>query len=271
MSGVIGVAVDVTERVAALRTAEAAARLRSDFVASVSHELRTPLTAIVGYAELLQARWTDLAEAQKLEHISRIVISANRQKRMVDDLLLLSRIEEGDLRPEQGRVPIGQAVARASDEVRSSYQGQQIDLDGPADLVAFGDVERVVQVMVNLIDNAAKYSSEGSPIAVTWGEEGSHAVVRVRDQGPGIPASGRNQLFTRFGRVPGSRTRAGRVGTGLGLHLGRQIVVAMGSSLDLEDTGPAGSVFCLQLLAAKGAGPSARGRQYVPAGGSSRC
>ncbi|HVA88738.1 MAG TPA: histidine kinase dimerization/phospho-acceptor domain-containing protein, partial [Chloroflexota bacterium] len=82
VTGVIGVAVDVTERVLAQRAAEALACLRSDFVASVSHELRTPLTAIVGYAELLQSRWDVLSEERRLEHISRIVTSANRQKRM---------------------------------------------------------------------------------------------------------------------------------------------------------------------------------------------
>ena len=247
VTGVIAVSVDVTERVAAQRAAEALARVRSDFVASVSHELRTPLTAIVGYVELLQAHWASLAEGQKLEHIARIVTSANRQKRMVDDLLLLSRMEQGDLQPKCDRVLIALAVGRASEEVRSSYQGQRIDLAGPAELVAQGDFERVVQVLSNLIDNAAKYSSEGSPITVTWEQDGPDAVVRVRDQGSGIPQSGRDQLFTRFGRVPGSRTRAGRVGTGLGLFLGRQIMVALRGSLELEETGPDGSVFCLRL------------------------
>ncbi len=253
-AGVIAVAVEVTERVAAQRAAEALARLRSDFVASVSHELRTPLTAIVGYSELLQTRWASFDETQRLEHIARIVTSANRQKRIVDDLLLLSRVEQGDLRAENGRVPMAQVIARASDEVRSSYQGQQIDLRGPAELLASGDIERVVQVMVNLIDNAAKYSPEGSPIMVTWCQEGAEAVVRVRDHGPGIPLADQDQLFTRFGRVPGSRTRAGRVGTGLGLHLGRQFVYAMGGRLDLEGTGPGGSIFCLRLPVAQSGG-----------------
>ena len=249
VAGVIAVAVDVTDRVAAQRAAEALARLRSDFVASVSHELRTPLTAIVGYGELLQARWAHLDEGQRLEHIARIVNSANRQKRLVEDLLLLSRVDQGDLQPKQDLVQIAHAVARASDEVRSSYPGQRIDLAGASDLVAHGDLERVTQVLVNLIDNAAKYSPEGNPITVTWCAEGGDVAVRVRDQGSGIPTSGRDQLFTRFGRVPGSRTRAGRVGTGLGLHLGRQLVSAMRGKLELEDTGPAGSVFCLRLPA----------------------
>ncbi len=247
VTGVIGVAVDVTERVVAQRAAEALARLRSDFVASVSHELRTPLTAIVGYAELLQSRWEDLPEERRLEHISRIVVSANRQKRMVDDLLLLGRMESGDLHPRLERILVARAVTRAADEVRSSYPGQRIDLTGSEDLIARADLERVVQILVNAMDNAAKYSPEGSPIAVAWAREGREAAVRVRDWGSGIPPLGREQLFSRFGRMPGSRTRAGRVGTGLGLHLGRQIAEAMGGSLELEETSPAGSIFRLRL------------------------
>ena len=245
--GVIGVAVDVTERVEAQRAAEALARLRSDFVASVSHELRTPLTAIVGYAELLQSHWARLPDERRLEHISRIATSANRQKRMVDDLLLLGRVELGDLRPKAERVLVARAISRAADEVRISYPGQHIDFTGAEDLLACADLERVVQILVNVLDNAAKYSPEGSPIAVAWAREGREAVVRVRDRGSGIPPLGREQLFSRFGRMPGSRTRAGRVGTGLGLHLGRQIAEAMGGSLDLEETSPSGSIFRLRV------------------------
>lgn len=247
MAGAIAVAVDVTERVMAQRAAEGLARLRSDFVASVSHELRTPLTAIIGYSELLQARWNLISEEQKHENLNRIVVSANRQKRLVEDLLLLSRMELGDLRPKAERVPVAQAVSRAADEVRSTYQGQRIDLAGHAEVMACGDLERVVQILVNLIDNAAKYSPEGSPIAVAWAREDEAVIVRVHDRGPGIPQNGREHLFARFGRVPGGRIRAGRVGTGLGLYLGRQLAEAMSGALELESTGLDGSIFCLRL------------------------
>ena len=99
------------------------------------------------------------------------------------------------------------------------------------------------------MDNAAKYSAEGSPIVVSWEPDGGCAILRVRDYGPGIPKQGREGLFTRFGRIAGSRTRAGRVGTGLGLYLGRQLAEAISGSLDLETTGPEGSTFrlCLPL------------------------
>lgn len=259
VAGVIGVAVDVTERAGAQRAAEALARLRADFVASVSHELRTPLAAIVGYGELLQARWADLADGRKRDFLARIVGSAGRQQRLVEDLLLLTRMEQGDLRPGRDRVPLARAAKRAAEEVRGSYPGQRIDLAGPAALAATADSGRVVQILVNLLDNAAKYSPEGSPIALCWEQERGMAAVRVRDRGPGIPPSVRGQLFTRFGRLPGSRTRAGRVGTGLGLYLGRQLAVAMGGSLELEDSGPGGSTFCLCLPPAREGGVARMG------------
>ncbi len=247
IAGVICVAVDVTDRVAAQRAAETLAGLRSDFVASVSHELRTPLTAIIGYGELLQARWVAFSEERKQEHLARILSSANRQKRLVDDLLLLGRMELGHMNTRMERVSVAPTIGRAADEVRNTYRGQIIDLAGPADLVALADGERMVQILANLLDNAAKYSEEGSRVSATWAREGNHVVVRVHDQGSGIPPSGQEILFTRFGRVPGSRTRAGRVGTGLGLFLSRQIAEAMGGTLNLEDTGPTGSTFCLRL------------------------
>ncbi len=223
------------------------ARLRSDFVATVSHELRTPLTAIVGYAELLQSHWAQLTDEERLERIDRIVASANRQQRLVEDLLILSRLEIGALAPKVRTILLGSLIERAADEVRSSYHGQQIAVEGPSWLQVQADPDRSVQVLVNIMDNAAKYSPEGSPVHIRFVKEGDTAIVLVRDEGAGISVEGRELLFTRFGRASGSRTRAGRVGTGLGLHLSRSLAQAMGGDLRLESTGPSGSVFRLTL------------------------
>lgn len=248
--------IDVTEQARARRQSEQAraaaeqlARLRSDFVAAVSHELRTPLTAIVGYAELLQAHWNMIDDSRRLEQISRIVLSANRQKQLVDDLLLLSRAEsETQTLPVEAMTLI-RLVERAAAEVRGAYGEQEITLEGPAAMRVLAEQGHAVRILVNLLDNAAKYSPEGSPITVSWRQEGPLACILVRDHGPGIPERGRSQLFTRFGRIPGSRIRAGRVGTGLGLYIARRLAEAMGGCLDLAKTGPEGSTFqlCLPL------------------------
>ena len=229
------------------RSAEEVARLKDDFVASVSHELRTPLTAILGYAEILEARWAQLDDTHRLEQVRKIVQAANRQQRVVEDLLLLSRLEGRALAPAPARVGLVDLVRQARDEVQASYADQHIEFDERCDVHVLADPGRTLRVLVNLLDNAAKYSPVGCPIAVTCAVEDGMGVVRIRDYGSGVPAPGRERLFTRFGRVAGSHTRAGRVGTGLGLYLSRRLMEEMGGDLDLEATGPEGSTFRLQL------------------------
>lgn len=233
------------------RAAEELARMQNDFVESVSHELRTPLTSIIGYAEMLQAHWSAADERQRLDWVRKIVLSAGRQQRLVEDLLLISRIEAGALAPRIERVNVKDVASSAGAEVQGSYKGQRVDVAGPDHVAVLADPGRTLQVLTNLIDNAAKYSPEGSPIIVWWSVEDDWGVLRVVDRGPGIPAEARSQLFTRFGRVPGSRIRSGRVGTGLGLFLGRSLVQAMGGELDLESSSNEGSTFRLRLPLAR--------------------
>ena len=229
------------------RAAEELAEIRRDFVASVSHELRTPLAAIVGFGELLQAHWESFDEAQRLDRIGKIVQAANRQKRLVEELLLLNRLEDAGLGQRREALRLSQLVLQAVTEVQATYPSQHVDLQGPDDLAVLADSLHGVQILVNMLDNAAKYSPEGSSIAVRWASLGAMAVLEVVDQGKGVPEDGRERLFTRFGRLPGSRIRAGRVGTGLGLYLSREMARAMSGDLELAHTGSEGSVFRLSL------------------------
>ena len=258
------------------RAAEELARVRNDFVASVSHELRTPLTAIVGFAQMLQGRWENAGEAERSDWVEKIVAAAGRQQRLVEDLLLSSRfLDKGyvgvqgaapfppdgkikdtishSLQPRAEPVVLRTVAQRAAEEVQASYPGQRIDIVGNDTLAVLADPDRVLQVVINLVDNAAKYSQEGTPIIIWWDAADGMAALRVMDRGSGIPPQGREYLFTRFGRVPGSRMRAGRVGTGLGLFLGRNLARAMGGDLDMESTGPDGSTFRLRLPLASSA------------------
>ncbi|MGH2347507.1 MAG: sensor histidine kinase, partial [Chloroflexota bacterium] len=104
----------------------------------------------------------------------------------------------------------------------------------------------VQQVLVNLIDNAVKYSPEHSPISVSWRRDAGCAVISVRDKGPGIPEESRHLLFTRFGKIA-QVARAGHVGTGLGLYISRQLVEAMGGEIWVETVIGTGSVFSFRL------------------------
>jgi signal transduction histidine kinase len=229
------------------RAAEQLAAMRSDFVDAVSHELRTPLTAMLGYGELLQGHWDELSDAQRRDRIDRMVGAANRQHKLIENLLRVSRIDSNSPAPRREPIRLADVVARAARVVQSSYPGQRIDAVGPTDVVATADPQHTEQIVTNLLDNAAKYSEEGQPIHVAWELEAGMVALRVRDGGAGIPSEGRDILFSRFGRVPGSRMRAGHVGTGLGLYLSRTFAEAMGGTLDLESTSPTGSVFCLRL------------------------
>ena len=229
------------------RAAEHLAALRNEFVTTASHELRTPLAVVLGFAEVLEGRWSDLSDEQRRRHVRRIVQAANRQKRLVDDLLRVSTLEVEHMALQRQDVPLVEIVTQAIAVMNANYPGQAIDAAGPLSLLASVDRTYAEQVLINLLDNAAKYGGEGSGIVVEWTAEDSMAVVRVRDHGPGIPQEGRGLLFTRFGRLPGSGMRAGHVGTGLGLYLGRVYAEAMGGTLELESSGPHGSVFCLRL------------------------
>jgi PAS domain S-box-containing protein len=230
--------------------AEELARLRSDFVSAVNHELRTPLTVLLGFTELLQSRWMDIDAERRTTYLERISAAAHRQLRLVHDLLDASRVESPEFHCERRPFTLRSTIEQAADEVRSTYPGQRVDLHGPDELRVDGDAARTQQILANLIDNAAKYSPEGSPVEVAWGLEGEQVVTRVRDCGPGIPEAGQAQLFTRFGRLAGSQTRSGRSGTGLGLYLSRMLARSMGGDLDLEGTGSHGSTFRLLLPSA---------------------
>ena len=258
-AGGSGIVVNISAAVRAQRETErvhqaarALGEMRNDFVASVSHELRTPLTAIIGYGEVLQAHWAKYTDDERFSRVGKMLTAARRQKRLVEDLLLITRLDES--LPAAGFVPVNIAntVQRVCGEAQGAYLGQHIDMDGPADLHALGDPDRVTQILANMVDNAAKYSPERSPVCVTWTQVGDVVVVRVHDEGSGIPEASQDRLFTRFGRIPGSQMRAGRVGTGLGLYVGRQLARAMRGDLELERTGASGSTFRLRLPIAAG-------------------
>ncbi|HVA91389.1 MAG TPA: GAF domain-containing protein [Chloroflexota bacterium] len=222
-------------------------QLRKDFVSTVTHELRTPLTGILGFTETLLNFWDRLSPERQKEMVYKIQSSTARLNRLVHDLLVVSRVEAGSLSLALNPVDLAAQVQQAVVEITAKYREQSIVV-APQDepVVLFADAHRVQQVLVNLIDNAVKYSPENSPITVSWRREGDHAVVRVRDQGPGIAEESRHLLFTRFGKIA-QVARAGHVGTGLGLYISRQLVEAMGGEIWVETGMGEGSTFLFKL------------------------
>jgi PAS domain S-box-containing protein len=232
------------------RAAEELGRLRDDLLNAVSHEFKTPLTVIKGFTELLQSRWDQAQEPQRLDYINGIGGAASRLQRLVDDLLFVSNPEDIPIPLAAQPAPVADILRGAAANVNGYYLDQRIDLQGDTEVCAYADRDRTQQIVTNLLDNAAKYSVPGSPITVSWRRSNHTVSIRVRDRGPGMPVEGRDQLFTRFGRLPGSLMRSGRVGTGLGLYVGRRLATAMGGDLVMESTGPEGTVFTLELPSA---------------------
>jgi two-component system phosphate regulon sensor histidine kinase PhoR len=233
---------DVTE----LRHLE---KVRKDFVANVSHELRTPITAIRGYAETLQSgALQDPVMAPKMVDI--IHRQSERLSELVEDLLELSRLESREVKLQVTDVSLAVAVSRAAEVVRHKAQGKKItvELDVPQTLVGRGDERGLEQVLLNLLDNAVKYTPEGGRVTVTGVQEDGRCVVHVHDTGVGIEPRHLARIFERFYRVDKGRSRD-MGGTGLGLSIVKHLMSAMGGEVRVESQPNEGSTFTIFLPA----------------------
>jgi len=222
---------------------------RRDFVANVSHELRTPITSIKGFVEtLLDGAMQEPDHA--LNFLKIIARHAERLNEIIDDLLSLSRIEQDS---EQGKVALSPGAIKEvlQDaiqvcEERAAAKDIGIDLTCPDDLTARINAPLLLQAVVNLIDNAVKYSPTARPVQVEARLELGEVLILVRDQGPGIAPEHLPRLFERFYRVdPGRSRKVG--GTGLGLAIVKHIAQAHGGYVTLQSAPGRGSTFFLHL------------------------
>jgi two-component system OmpR family sensor kinase len=220
------------------------------FVADASHELRTPLTSLKGYAEMLERPALD--QADRAAAVRRIEEAASRMARLVEDMLLLARLdEEPALRVE--RVDLTEIAAGAVQDARASEPGRPIALvEGPPVFVE-GDRDHLARAIANLLANVRMHTGPGVPARVSTGIEGGRAYVEVSDDGPGIPPGVREKLFERFFRLDRSRTRASG-GAGLGLSIVASIAGAHGGSVSLSSVPGHGAAFRIWLPVAGPAG-----------------
>ncbi|WP_112262676.1 sensor histidine kinase [Lentzea terrae] len=227
----------------AARTA-AEQRLRR-FIADASHELRTPLTSLRGYADLFRyAAANEPGEREK--HLEKLRSEASRMSVLLDDLLLLARLDSAEseppLRPEETNLAmIAEAAADAFRAVRPSHS-----LEVDADTVTMrADATRLRQVLDNLLTNAAVHTPAGTSVSLRVRSENNWAVVQVSDTGPGIPEADQARIFDRFYRVDNSRTRQ-RGGSGLGLAVVQSLVEAHGGTITLTSH-PGSTTFTIRL------------------------
>jgi two-component system OmpR family sensor kinase len=223
-------------------------RLRR-FLADASHELRTPLAAIRGYAELFGMGAAEdpdtLARA-----MSRIESEAARMGVLVEDLLLLAQLDQAP-EPRRIAVDLAELVGQAADDLRVTAPDRDVALRrvGEGPWIVVGDPSQLRQVLANLTRNAVVHTPPGTPIELSLSGGDGIVEAAVRDHGPGLPAGARGQLFQRFWRSEGGRSR-GRDGAGLGLAIADAVVGAHGGSIEAQDAAGGGARFVVTLPAA---------------------
>jgi signal transduction histidine kinase len=244
VSGAVAVGHDVT----AYRQLD---RLRTTFVSDVSHELRTPLTAIKGFVETLQDGAAD-DPATRERFLHTLATETDRLIRLTNDLLLLTRADAGRLDLQLTSVDVAAAVERAVAQLEGRAREKRIAVaielpDGA--VYALADADRIHQVLVNLLDNAIKFTPAGGRVAVSIGrgEASPRPTVTVADTGPGIPADELPHVFERFYRGDRSRARQSTDGSGLGLAIAKAIVEAHGGRIWGESELGRGALFTFTL------------------------
>jgi PAS domain S-box-containing protein len=223
-------------------------RRKDEFLAMLGHELRNPLAAIVNAAELMRLSNYDPAHLPRTREI--VARQSARMSRLVDDLLDIARINQGKIEIKATAVQLGTIVEQAVELVRPliDERGHRLTLDLPAGPITLsGDPTRLVQVMGNLLHNAAKYTEPGGNISLSAREEGTDLLLSVRDNGVGLTPELRERIFEAFVQAPDSREQA-RGGLGIGLTLVRTLVDLHGGSIEALSDGPGrGSEFVVRL------------------------
>jgi len=239
-------------------------RLKDEFLSIASHELRTPVTSIKGYTQLAKTliRENDLPTSE--EYLDIALDQIDRMSRLILELLDVSRIETGRL--EIRHEPIGwvQFVRELVHRHHTAISDRRFHLNVPStETIVMGDRDRLEQVVGNLLENAVKYSPEGSEIFVDVQDRGDQVVTSVCDRGIGIPSDELSQVFERFHRGRQvSSTNYG--GLGLGLYITRQIVDRHGGTIWVESKEGAGTTFYFSLPATQARAAEAEQAQPEP-------
>ena len=219
--------------------------LKTELVGVVGHELRSPLTVIYSYTAALKDHWNKMNETRKLECLDHVLRECNRLNRMVENVLDMSRIESerlfmnrqpGDLVALLGDVTREMAMTPGSRPMRLITSLRHLEMDA--------DWDKVKQIVINLLDNAFRFSPSGAQVIVTSDVHDGNAVVRIKDMGPGVPLEKRDHLFEKFTQ---SKVEGMERGLGLGLYIVRTFVEAHGGEIWMEDEEEMGTVIAFSL------------------------
>jgi signal transduction histidine kinase len=224
-------------------------RMKNEFISTVSHELRTPLTSIRGALGLIVGGIAGEIPPKVRAMVEIASKNSDRLIRLINDILDIEKIESGEMifnfQPVE-LTPLLEYVI----EINRAY-GQQFDvtftLESPiADAWIYADSDRLIQVLTNLLSNAAKFSPTGAQVLISIARRGEMLRIAVHDRGPGIPAAFRARLFQKFAQADASDARQ-KGGTGLGLSISKAIVEKLGGQIDVMLAPDAGSIFFIDL------------------------
>lgn len=213
-----------------------------EFVADASHELRTPLTSVLANLELLQASLADPGQAEDREIVDSALRSSRRMSRLVSDLLLLARADAGRL-DEHRRCDLAEVAGDAAAEAAPLMGNRTFTVDNERPLRVEGSADELHRLVLNLLDNATRHTPPGATIELSLREDEGFAVVEVADDGPGIPAPMREQIFDRFVRGEGPADTARGTGTGLGLAIVSAVATSHGGSVEALESEAGGALF----------------------------
>ncbi|MGH3007842.1 MAG: ATP-binding protein [Gaiellaceae bacterium] len=250
---VVGVAFDegVVYALRDVTDERALERARSDFVATASHELRTPLAAVYGAARTLRRTDIELPAFQRDRFLEIIETETERLTAIVSQILLAGQLEEGRVDLATGATDLRTLAESVltSTRIRTPEEVElTLDQDGDA-VIALADEDKLRQVLVNLLDNAVKYSPDGGEVTVELSSAPGLVTLTVRDGGLGIPAGEHERIFEKFYRLDPALTR-GVGGSGLGLYISRELVSRMGGRLSVRSRPGEGAAFTVELPAA---------------------
>jgi len=220
---------------------------QKDFVANVSHEFKTPLTSIQGFAQAISDEAiTGKKETKKAAGI--ILSETDRLNHLVNDLLLLARLDAGTMAIDKSDVDISQIAENTLERLKFLIQSKNLKVEKDLEpLVIKADGEKINQVITNLLDNAIKFSLEGSEISISVRQEENIARIEIKDSGPGISKADQKRIFERFFQVDQSRKGGLGRGVGLGLAIARQIVLAHDGDILVTSQHGEGSTFVVIL------------------------
>lgn len=215
--------------------------IQDEFISTVSHEMRTPLTSIRGFSQTLLNSWDKIDDENKKKFIKIIEEQSNRLIHLVENILTVSKVSAENF--VMKKVDVNSSIFAIMPIFQEQYKSHRFQLDLDKSLpCAFLDEDKIQQVLTNLIDNASKYSEEGTTVTITTGTSDGKVFIRVNDEGVGIKEEDIPKLFQKFSRLENHLTSKTQ-GNGLGLYITKQITEKMNGEIKLESKEGEGTTF----------------------------